>query len=241
MKWFVTLYVMAALVLPMGCGAILSEGSVGDRPVRLDGTGAAWIDETVYEPDEGGIILRERASDETSLHLLFSSVSFDPGADLRGLPMAERLSLIDAMNRGDLLRLSLRRGDRVGAGDTLLYDNEQPEVPESGPYIANVSLQLGDDPLTKDSEYPDTVGRAASGLRATLTLNQVEPRVLGELDLDVFALDGEAQQEGVAEGKVELRFDVEVLPERLAECNFDPNGAGGLVSPCDTLSLEGGG
>lgn len=224
-------------LLAAGCGSFVSSGDVGGRPVRLDGTGVAWMDTTTYEADQGEVVRTERPSDETTLHLLFSSVVFDPGVDIRSLPVAERLQLMYEMSRGDSLSMAIRRGDRVDEGDTLRYDNTDPEIPESGPYLASASLQLGEEPLSRESEYPDRIEWAGSGLRVTLTLNQTEPRIQGEADIEVFAREQEAELAGVAEGKVELRFDVEVLPERLAECNFDPAGAGGIVDPCDTLEL----
>lgn len=223
--------------LASGCASLSSEGEVGGQPVLLDGTGAAWIDATKYEVDGGEFVLRERASDETALHLMFSSASFDPGVDMRTLPMADRLRISDEISRGDSLNLVVLRGDRVAAGDSLRYDSEDIDPPESGPYLAGVSFRLGLPTLDRESEYPDEVKRVATGRTARLDIEEVEERLIGVVDVEVTRADIDDGRG--AQGSFTVRFDVELLPERLAECNFDrTSGAGVGVDPCATLELN---
>lgn len=225
-----------ALLFAAACGTLTSEGEIGGHPVRLDGTAFAWLDETVYEPDRGAWVLVERTNDDTTLHLRFTSAVFDPAVDLRTLPPAERAAILEEIAQGDFLAIDVRRGGSVRAGDVLTFDNQDPDVPETSPYIASALFSLGEPILDEESEYPEMVVRPASGLRVRLELNEVEPRLLGVLQVEVYVPDLE-EDLSVAQGDVTVRFDLEPLPERLAECNFNPQGAGGQVDPCAALSL----
>lgn len=214
--------------------SLVSEGKIGEREVRLDGTGFAWLDETVYETSgDQQRRLEPRESDEVVLNLLFTSALFDPTVDFRALPPAERQRVEQELAQGDVLLLRVRRGDRLIAGDELAY-TRGGEVPESAPYLASVDLVLGARPLEAGAEYPDVVERLGRGLAAQLDVGAVEPRLLGVVDVRVTR---QPDDDHGAEGELTVRFDVERVSERVAECNFDPGRAShdGSVDPCDEL------
>jgi hypothetical protein len=228
---------LASLGLTAGCaGSLASSGDIGGQPVYLDGTGWTWIDETQYVFEDGGWSLQEYATDTSvTLHLRFSSAVFDPAVDMRGLSRAERDRIEEEIARGDYLELRIRRGDRLRAGDTLEYDSEEPSVPDASPFIGSSTFLLGDELLDNASEYPERVEALASRREARLELVSVEPRLAGVLDFEISA--GEDDPDTVVEGTLQVRFDLQPLGERLAECNYDPTGVGGggALSPCETL------
>lgn len=217
-----------------GCASLVSDGKVGEREVRLDGTGFAWLDETVYVASNSGAELKERDSDDVTLHVVFTSAVFDPTVDLRTLPVAERQRVEDDIARGDVLRLQIRRGDRLVAGDVFEYSTTENVVPGAAPYLSRVQLVLGSPVLERDAEYPERIEPPARELEVDVELNGVEPRLLGVVDVAVRqGEDGEG-----AEGDITVRFDVDHVSERVAECNFAPEGAGAGLDPCGQLSLS---
>lgn len=225
----------AVVVMSSGCASLISEGQVGDRPVRLDGTAFAWLDETVYEPSGGRLVLKPRDSDDVVLRVFFSAAVFDPAVDLFSLPLAERQRVYDDVARSDRLELYVRRGDRIAPGDELRFDSAEVDVPQAGPYLSRVDLSLGSTPLERDADYPDQVDTLARLRTATLQVNELTPRVLGDVDVNV-RQSGEGDTG--SEGHVSVRFDIERVSERIAECNWAPDGAGSGVRPCDELSFS---
>lgn len=216
------------------CASLVSDGKVGEREVRLDGTGFAWLDETVYVASSEGTDLKERDSDDVTLHFVFTSAVFDPTVDLRTLSVAERQRVEDDIARGDLLRLQIRRGDRLVAGDAFEYSTMETPVPGAGPYLSRVQLVLGAPVLEKDAEYPERIEAPARELEVDVELNGVEPRLLGVVDVAV-----RQGEDGLgAEGDITVRFDVDRVSERVAECNFAPEGTGAGLDPCGQLSLS---
>lgn len=228
----VPLLVVGALSALSGCTSLVSEGKVGDREVRLDGTGFAWLDETFYTLDDGAVTLRTRPSDDTVLNLMFTSAVFDPTVDLRSLSVAERARVEDALRTADQLFVRVRRGDRLLPGDELVFTSSA-DPPDAAPFIASAALRLGTPPLEPGAAYPPVVEGVARGLRVALHVTEVAPRVLGELDVRIRR---SASDDDGVEGDVRVRFDVERVPERIAECNFDAQGAGS-AHPCDELQL----
>lgn len=226
---------LTAGLLGGGCSSITSEGAVGDRSVDLAGAGFGWLDETVVVAEGGRLVLEERDSDETAFHLVFSGAAFDPGVDLAALSPASRQALAEDIERHDYLALVVGRGDRLEDGDEVEWASGQP-VPDTGAYVASLAFRLGHEPLDGESEYPDEVSRLASGRRVGLALERVEDeRLQGTLEVALEAADADQGLE-VAEGTFTVTFDVERLGERLAECNYDPAGAG-AVDPCADLDL----
>lgn len=229
-----------ALVVAASAGcrsSVSSSGTVGDRSVNLGGTAWAWIDSTRYEADDGAVELQERQTDETVLTMVMSGAVFDPAVDFEELSLDQRFQIADDIDDSDYLSLTIQRGNRVDVGDNLEYDSEDFDIPDTKPFITGVSFRLGRAALSRSSTYPDEVDVLASGRRVDLevTTFDEESRFGGTMTLELFKEDGD-DRKNVVESTLDITFDVEILPERLAECNFSPGG-GGAADPCDDLDL----
>jgi hypothetical protein len=223
----------------LGCGGVSGSGQVGGQAVLLDGTAFAWLDETTYEDTGDGLRLVLRPSDETTLHIWFSGAYFDPSRDVGGMRAAERQQLEDDLAAADLLRLEVTRGDRVVAGDSLDYDALDFELPGASPWLSSVDLRRGRAELPPGAVYPEAITTLAPHKKATLAVTQVAPRFSGSVGVRFDEADPDLYPnapEGGATGQLEVRFDVPLISERVAECNFAPNDAGG-VDPCARLDL----
>lgn len=234
MKVLLALFPCAAAI---ACSGVTSVGEVGDDPVRVDGTGFAWIDATSYVPEGDGFRLSDRPSDEVILHLAFTEAVFDPDVDLRSLSGAERERIERALLDGDFVQALVRRGDQLLPDDVLTYDSKSSGLPpEASPYLADVKVALGRPPVDRASTYPDEILPLGGGRTAQLRFDQTSPRLAGRLDVQITRSEDEADADAeVRRGAFSVIFDVELLPERLAECNFDPAGAGSGVDPCGSL------
>ena len=207
-------------------------GSIGDRPLRATGTVAAWVDATSYElTEEGGIELEERQSDATLLQLLFFEAAFDPRVDHRTLEPGERAAAEQAQQEGDALVVSIRRGEAIRAGDTITTVETGALPPEVLPYVDGVELRLRE-PM-RASGYPEALSQPASLRTVTLRVDETTPNLVGQLVIDIEK--GPSDPDGVAEGRLTIHCSTELLPERIAECNF--GGDQGVVDPC-TLEVR---
>lgn len=224
--------------LVAGCNMSLSSsGSIGDQGVFLDGTGWAWLDETAYVTEDGALVRTSLEGNAARLQLRFSSAVFDPGVDLRALSAADARNVRDDVARGDLLTLVVRRGDRVAADDTYTWDASEVEVPDTSPWLALVDLQLADPPVTPGDEYPEELVRYGSERRGRVTFRAVSERIVGDAEVTIARAPEDPAD--AATGTVTVRFDVPLLSERLAECNWDRTGAG-AVDPCTLEPFSGG-
>jgi hypothetical protein len=213
-----------------GCLDVTSTGSFGDRTVRATGTVIAWIDETVYAARDGALDLDDRPVDATLLHLWFTEHAFDPRVDRRTLPAAERADLEQALRDGDRIEVAVCRGSVVCAGDEPETVNGGNLPPEVLPYIDTLTVALAAPPLSASSRYPSRPAQLGSDVRATLTLDEVAPRLTGSLLIDVE--QGDNDPDDALEGEVTMQFTTELIGERLAECNFRPADQG-VVDACD--------
>jgi hypothetical protein len=224
----------AALVTVLalaGCsGGLRATGSVGDRPLDLDGTGAAWIDQTEYVVGSSTLQLQDRPPAQVTLHLLFSGAVFDPSRRLDEGGALARAVVEEDIARSDRLELLVRRGDRLAAGDVLDIDTDDFDIPQASPFVDRVRLSLGADPQGDDAAYPSEVGLVAARRVGTLEITEVRPSLLGVVR---FAIEPAASQEGSerVRGEVEVGFDLELIPEPIAECNF-ARGDQGVLDPC---------
>ncbi len=223
----------------MLCGALLCLGAcdlgadvtiVGElqgRELRADGTLVAWVDRTVYVEDESGVRLVRRPVGDTRLHLRFFERVFDPQLALDRLTAGERAALETDLAKGDRLDIVIERGAAVRIGDVVEAASVGNE-PEVLPYIGSLSVHLAED-LRAAQDYPASalVARVPRG-QGTLDVKTVSPLLSGMLSFDVETANEESETFTVG-------FRVELLPERVGECNFDSEGAG-VVDPC-TLNL----
>lgn len=228
--------VSAAALLVVGCSNVTAIGEVAGVPVEADGTAFAWIDATAYVFDDDRFVLTDRPSEEVVLHLVFTEAEFDPSADLRSLSTAERARVEQDLKDGDRVDAFVRRGDQVLAGDTLDFQSGSSTLPpEAQPFLSDVQVALGRPPVGASNAYPDEVLPLGRDRRAQLEFEATSPRLVGRLDVQINADDDVEDLDDVRAGAFSLLFDVELLPERLAECNYDPTGAGAGVDPCGTL------
>lgn len=223
----------ALLLLLAACSEVHVTGAFGDRPLRVSGTVAAWIDETEYVVDSAGgaPVLRDRATDAVLMHLFFTEAVFDPRVDFRALPAGERSSLLDDIERGDRLLVDVRRGNVVRAGDPIELVSTSGELPpEILPFIDKVVVSLGQPVIDEATTYPDRAEQVGGDVDAKLDVAETSPQLVGSLT--VAATKAQGQGDGFLEGEVTIDFGTELLPERLAECNF-AEFAAGVVNACD--------
>jgi hypothetical protein len=213
------------------------EGKIGDRDVFIGGTVFGWLDETRYEVDDGALALRDRGTDETVLYVTMTGAQFDPAVDFRTLPIERRAQISDDVSSGyDSLSMTIHRGNRLEEGDTLTYDSEDFDIPDNDAYLSSISLRLGRQALTSASTYPDEVDVIASERVVDLDVEaKTDERLTGTMTFEIVKANGD-NRDNVIEATLQIRFDVELLPERLAECNFSNQGAG-VVDPCADLDF----
>jgi hypothetical protein len=223
--------VIAAAVASSACSDVSVTGSFDGRELHVSGTVLAWLDQTFFQSDPAGgtPILVDRGGNDVVMHLRFSEAVFDPRVDFRTLPSGERETLFADMARGDLLAVEVARGSAVRPGDELGLVTDG-NIPEVLPYITQVDVKLGEPVLAPDTQYPERVERIASDRTATLDVRSTSPEL--EATLTVKAKRGEDDGEGYAEGSVTVDFHTELLPERIAECNFAP-GDQGVADACN--------
>lgn len=222
--------VLATSLILCACSGVRSNGNVGDRDVVVDGTGIAWLDLTNYEFDGAGVELRELEPDSIRLFLLFSGAVFDPSEDFQSLPAAERLQIENDFARHDRLTVQIRRGDRLAGGDVLEFSTVDPVFSPTGPFVESSFLEIREAQV--DGEFPDDVPFLGQQQQLTYEVTTFElpdeggsGRVSGHIELDI------ARGEGVgAEGNLEVFFDIPLLQERRAECNFGLRA--GAADPC---------
>jgi hypothetical protein len=223
---------IATLCALGGCGDVSVTGNFDGRELRVSGTAFAWIDETEYVQDSGGgtPVLVDKRSDATILHLRFTEAVFDPRVDLRALPAGERQAILDDIARGDQLLIDVRRGGSLRPGDDVRLIDPGALPPEVLPFISSVKVILGEPLLSEATRYPDRVQRLGSQLTVDLDVTETSPLLVGRVDLE--AERGPAEGDGFLEGTIEVSFSTELIPERLAECNFAPFDQG-IVDPCN--------
>jgi hypothetical protein len=227
---------LAVVLVAAGCSNVTAIGDVDGEAVQADGTGFAWIDATTYALDADRLRLTDRPSEDVVLRMVFTEAVFDPTADLRSLSGAERDRVAQDLRDGDRVDARVRRGDQLLPGDTLEFHSGSSALPpEASPFIDDVVVALGRPPVNEVVAYPDEVLPLGRDRRAQLELSQTSPRLVGRLDVQINADDDVEDLEDVKAGAFSILFDVELLPERLAECNFDPAGAGAGVDPCGDL------
>jgi hypothetical protein len=211
----------ALVCFAAGCSPVNVTGAFGDRALRVGGTAAAWVDATEYVVDASGgtPVLTERGTDAVVLHLLFTEAVFDPRLDLRALPAGDRDAIRSDIERGDRLFIDVRRGDVIRPGDPIaLVPADGSLPPEVLPFLDKVAIVFGEPVLDESSAYPDRAPRVGSQLAATFEVSETSPELVGEISLEAKKAEGEG--DGFLEGEVTVGFGVELLPERLAECNF---------------------
>lgn len=221
----------------VGCTRVQVTGELGGEPLQVTGTAVAWLDETAYvqEDDTAAPELVDRSTDDTVLFLRFFEATFDAEADFAALPAGQRQRIADDIAQGDQLLVEIRRGNVLREDDEVKLVNDVGGLPpEILPYLSAVDVRFGAPPL-HDSRYPEHAPRLGSDRKALLEVDTLSPDFSGKLTFEVKEADGEAD---LVTGKVTVFFAVELLPERLAECNFSPGGAG-AVDPC-TLNARAG-
>ncbi|MDP2344692.1 MAG: hypothetical protein Q8O67_27330 [Deltaproteobacteria bacterium] len=223
----VVVVVVAAAV--SGCGDVRITGLLGERLLRSTGTVAAWLDSTVYEDKGDGSLSRvDRITDATELHLEFFEPVFDPTVDFGALPPGERAALADNIARGDQLSIRIRRGEALRPGDDIESLPEQGLPPQVLPFISLTTIALRERPVD-DASYPEEVLRPGSAVSTEFAVGETTPTLSGTLTIDV---DADVGEDAALEGKVVVEFSAELLPERIAECNFDR-----LQGPIDACTL----
>lgn len=222
----------AFLAAVSGCADTTVVGSFGDRELHVAGTAFGWIDATEYVEDVGGgtPVLADRRVDATVLHLRFTEATFDPRVDLRALPRGERQAILEDIARGDQLAVDVRRGNAIRPGDDVQFAPPGTLPPEVLPFISAVSVTFGEPVVGPSTKYPDRVPQLGTDLSAELEVDESSPELAGVLRLE--AKKASADGDGFLEGSVEVAFHFELLAERLAECNFAPDGQGVVVDPC---------
>ena len=229
-----SLLVLVVLVVLMGgCSPVVVTGGFGERPLRVSGTAAAWVDATEYVLDTAGgtPVLSDRDTDAVVLHLFFTEAVFDPRTDLRSLPAGERDAVRADIERGDQLRVGVRRGDVIRPDDVIqLVPTDGSLPPEVLPFIQAVDITLGEPVISQSSAYPERASRLGTKLAVAFEVTETSPELIGEIIIDAKKADGEG--DGFLEGRVTVGFGVELLPERLAECNFAEFDQG-LAGACD--------
>jgi hypothetical protein len=239
LTWSRALVVVSMAIALSGCARSSAsvEGAIGDRDVFIGGTVFGWLDDTRYEIDNDALTLRDRGTDETVLYVTMTGAQFDPAVDFRTLPVERRAQIGDDLASGyDTLSLTIHRGNRVEEGDTLTFDSEDFDIPNDDAYLSSVSLRLGREPVTTTSTYPDEVDVVASERVVDLDVEaKTDTRLTGTMTLELVKASGD-DRDNVVEATLQIRFDAELLPERLAECNFATQGAG-VVDPCADLDL----
>lgn len=216
----------------IGCGRVTVIGELGGEPLQVTGTVVAWLDETTYvQPTDGQPPeLVDRATDDTTLFVRFFEAAFDSRVDFAALPAGERARIADDIARGDQLLLEMRRGNVLREGDKVrLFDDEGTLPPEILPYLSRADVHFGAPALDQDARYPDRAPVLGGKRAAVLDVDTTSPELSGSL---VFEVEKDDDEDGdFVEGQVEVLFSVELLPERMAECNFAPDGAG-VVDAC---------
>lgn len=225
-----------ASVALLGCSDVRITGELDGRVLRATGTVAAWIDSTSFEDQDDGTAKRvNRPSDTTRLHLEFFEPVFDPTVDFGSLPAGERLALADEISRGDRLSVSILRGEAARAGDEIKSLPKEGLPPEVLPFVDFTRISLADKP-SADATYPDEVARPGSDITTVFAVDETTPELVGTLSIEVAA---EADEKKALEGEVLVEFGAELLPERIAECNFDRFGQG-AIDACTLLPFAGG-
>jgi hypothetical protein len=228
-SWWVRVVGVASTFGLVACSSgadVRIDGDVGGRPLRATGTVAAWVDRTAYAFDDvGGVTLQDRAVGETRLHLRFFEAVFDAAISFDRLPTAERDALDDELTRGDSIAIDVERGAALRDGDRI----ERPGIdglPEVLPYIAAIEVALRDAGRGTET-YPDSLPAAVVvDDSVSFAVASVEPRIAGEITFRVAAVDDAADDDDIV-----VAFSAALLPERVAECNFDRAGAG-VVDAC---------
>jgi hypothetical protein len=224
-----------AVVTGTGCGAgdtVAFSGDVAGRPVRATGTVAAWVDATAFVVDEdGATVLQDRVDGDARLHLRFFELAFDPSTSFDRLSSAERATLVEELARGDVLAVDVVRGASLRDGDTIRAVGDRG-VPEVLPYIERVSLALRDAGRGAASYPASLPGAVVVDDTATFDVETVAPRLQGTLRFQVVgvAATGDVGDDD-GEDDITVAFSTTLLPERVAECNFDRDGAG-VVDAC---------
>jgi hypothetical protein len=232
------IFVGAIAACAAACGNVTVQGTLGGRTLDVGGTAFGWIDATQYVVDNGGgaPVLEKRNADDVLLHLVFTQAQFDPSVDLRTLPTAERTDIENELARGDRLDVDVRRGNVIRPGDDIsTVKNDGSLPPEVLPFVDSVDVQLGDEAIVQTDTYPDRAPRVGGDRTVKLHVDDTAPELVGKLTFTAAKAKGET--DGFLEGTVTISFAIELLAERLAECNFDPAGAG-VVDPC-TLDDNG--
>ena len=105
------------------------------------------------------------------------------------------------------------------------------------PYLSSVVISFGDVVGEDSTRYPDRTERAGSNVDGKLTVDETSPAFSGTLRLTVKRAEDE--DDGFLEGKLDVEFSGELVPERTAECNFARYSGAGVVDAC-TLHVTGG-
>jgi hypothetical protein len=216
-----------------GCGPtadVRIAGGLDGRALRATGTVAAWVDRSgfVRDPD-GALVLVDRTVGDTWLHVRFFETVFDPSVSFDRLPSAERVALEEELARGDQITVAVARGAALRAGDAITADGNEG-TPEVLPYIDSVVVALRDGNRGAAS-YPESLADAiVDDKSAALDVEAVSPRIAGALRFRVTpaGVDGSAGGDEDRGSEIAVDFSAALLPERVAECNFERGGAGAV-------------
>ncbi|MBN2361372.1 MAG: hypothetical protein JXR83_18115 [Deltaproteobacteria bacterium] len=251
-RWLANLALsLTALLMLSGCflfqtGSASTDGKIGGRTISVGATVFCWWDTTVYAIGTGdGEVFREtRDGQNQSLHIEMYGFGFNPREDLRFLSVNDQLELARNMAMHDSLRFVVAASGGVSNGKQLTYTTENQPAPQPGePYLAaEPRLNLAWIKVNETNEYPDTAKHLGTLRNYTLELKKVS-RKAGEAVEGSFEIKVErsANDTGsVVTGQIKGDFTAPVINERIAECNFDDNGAGNFVDdPCDDLEYDG--
>ncbi len=236
MKHQLVFVASVVVVVGSGCADARITGTLGDRTVRATGTVAAWLDTTLFVDQGDGSATREdRSTDASTLHIELFEPAFDAAVDFGALSAGERTALVDEISRGDRISVVVRRGEALRAGDDIASLPSQGLPPEVLPFVDGIAIALRE-PAVDGASYPEEVARPGSEIEAEFAIDQTTPILSGTLSIDVAAADDEGE---ALEGTLVIEFATELLPERIAECNFDRFGQG-AVDACTLAPFSAG-
>jgi hypothetical protein len=214
-------------LLAVGCGpGIAVTGDVAGRGVDLR-TAYAWLDATEVDEDDGRVVTATR--ERKTMHVVLSGADFDPEADVRFVPVVDRLERERTERLGG--RVAFRITDFDGVGGGMLLTSERGGLMERAPRLDDLELALAERALAPDATLPAESLALASRLSMELTLTEAGrargDSLRGTLVVKVERNDRDRQD--APTGTLTVDLDVPVIGEAIAECNA----SGGRASVCE--------
>lgn len=237
-RWLWAVVGIGALWLGAGCryGSASAEGTMGSREVDIGGTVIAWWDTTYYDHDDGEYNKQTRESDDEELHLRLYGHRFDPYADQRFWPWDKQAEFAFQVAMHDWLFFTIEQSGGLSGSARMEFTSENGNDFVEGPRIQWPGPSYGFAPreVTRDDAYPDRIQDYGTKQRFVVEIKTVS-REVGQVIEGSYEAQFERDEndaQNAITGSITGDFEAVVLPERLAECNFDHSGAGS-VSPCE--------